>query len=64
MTVSFSGAVRHARRGVREYGILLAFLALFLALSFASPTFFTQGNMVNLLDQSAIVGVLACAATL
>lgn len=51
-------------RRVRDYGIVLSFLVLFGALSVVTRTFLTQQNMVNLLDQNAIFGILASAATL
>ena len=52
------------RRNVRDYGIVVAFLLLFIGLSLATRTFLTQQNLVNLLDQQAIFAVLACGATL
>jgi ribose transport system permease protein len=54
------------RRGiatVRDYGIVLAFLALFVTLTFASPAFFSSSNLLNILDQNAAVGIMACAGT-
>jgi ribose transport system permease protein len=60
----FSTAMGSARRGAREYSILAIFLVLFTTLSLASSTFLSQQNMVNLLDQAAIVGILTCGATL
>jgi ribose transport system permease protein len=61
---SFAAVLRRARGGAREYGIVVIFAVLFVALSFATATFMTRQNMVNLLDQTAIVGILTCAATL
>jgi ribose transport system permease protein len=49
---------------VRSYGIVLSFLALFIALSFASDVFLTQRNLLNILDQSAPVGIVACGVTI
>jgi ribose transport system permease protein len=48
----------------REYGIVGAFLVLFIVLSVASSTFFTKTNLLNLIDQQAAVGIIACAGTL
>ncbi|TEU10850.1 MAG: ABC transporter permease [Anaerolineales bacterium] len=48
---------------LREYGIILAFLAVFATLSFLTPAFFTVRNMLNVLDQSAQVGLVALGAT-
>ncbi len=54
-----------ARRfSMREYGVLLVFVALFIALSIASPTFIQPTNLANLLDQASTWGIVACGATL
>ena len=47
-----------------DYAVLLTFVILFVALSIASPAFLTTRNLFNILDQSAPVGIIACAATL
>ncbi|GAA3526113.1 ABC transporter permease [Nocardioides daeguensis] len=49
---------------VREYGIVVAFLAVFVFLSIRSEVFLTSGNLLNVLEQSAAVGIIACAGTL
>src|SRR4051812_13379230 len=49
---------------LRDYGIVLSFVALFVTLSFASPVFFTKVNLLNVVDQSAAVGLIACGGTL
>ncbi|TQI93923.1 ABC transporter permease [Amycolatopsis cihanbeyliensis] len=49
---------------LRDYGILLSLLAMVVALSLSTDTFLTAGNLVNLLDQAVVVGLLACGATL
>ncbi|MGH2614907.1 MAG: ABC transporter permease [Thermomicrobiales bacterium] len=49
---------------IRSYGIVLSFLALFVALSLASDVFLTQRNLLNILDQSAPVGIVACGVTI
>ena len=49
---------------LRNYGIVLSFLALFIGLSLASDKFLTKRNLLNVLDQSAPVGIIACGATL
>ena len=48
----------------RGYGVLAVFIALFLALSLSSSAFLTKINLLNILDQWAPVGIIACAATL
>lgn len=52
------------RIDVRSYGIVLSFLTLFVALSIASDKFLTQRNLLNILDQSAPVGIVACGVTI
>lgn len=48
----------------RAYGIVVAFVLLFVVLSIASPAFLTTTNLLNLLDQNAGVGIIACGGTL
>lgn len=59
-------ALRARLRGVdiRDYGIVIAFLALFIGLSFASSSFLQRQNMANILDQWAAFGLLACGETI
>lgn len=52
------------RIDVRSYGIVLSFLGLFIVLSLASDKFLTQRNLLNILDQSAPVGIVACGVTI
>ena len=49
---------------MRGYGIVLAFIALFVTLSVASRPFLTWGNLFNLLDQNAGVGIVAVGSTI
>jgi ribose transport system permease protein len=49
---------------LRDYGIPITVLIVFIFLSFASPTFLTTRNLLNVLDQSAIVGMVAVGGTL
>jgi ribose transport system permease protein len=48
---------------LRDYGILVALVAIVIALSVSTDTFLTRSNMINLLDQCAVVGLLAAGAT-
>jgi ribose transport system permease protein len=57
-----STAARPGAR-MRDYGILVAVVAIVVALSFSTSTFLTTGNLINLLDQCAVVGLLATGAT-
>ena len=61
-TVQTAGRSRNAGR-VRDYGIVFALVAIIVALSFSTTTFLTKGNLVNVLDQCAVVGLLAVGAT-
>jgi ribose transport system permease protein len=49
---------------IRDYGILVVFLTMFLFLTFKSPVFLTKDNLLNLLYNNAAVGIAACAVTL
>jgi ribose transport system permease protein len=49
---------------IRDYGIVASFVALFLTLTLASDVFLSQANMLNVLDQSAAVGLMAVGGTL
>ena len=49
---------------VRDYGIVVAFVALFVTLSVASDVFLTRDNMVNLAFQAAPIGIMACGGAL
>ena len=61
-----SGALARVRAlfDLRRGGILLPFLALFIVLSVTSGPFFTQVNLLNILDQQASTLIPAAAATL
>ena len=73
MTDVAAGAARAARRlerratiirGVRAAGIFVALALLWVGLALASPYFFTQQNILNILLQSSTVGILAAGVTL
>jgi ribose transport system permease protein len=49
---------------IRDFGIVLAFVAMVIGLSIATDTFFTDRNILNILDQSAPVGIITCAVTI
>jgi len=49
---------------VRDYGVVVAFVALFITLSVSSPVFLTSQNMKNLAFQTAPVGIIAVGGTL
>ena len=47
-----------------DYGVVITFVVLFIVLSVASDKFLTQRNLLNILDQSAPVGIVACGVTI
>jgi ribose transport system permease protein len=49
---------------VREYAIVIIFLALFLTLTVRADHFLTRVNLLNNLEAGAIYGIVACALTL
>jgi ribose transport system permease protein len=60
--------VRSFRRlqlsAVRDYGIVVAFVALFVTLALTSDVFLTRDNLVNLAFQAAPVGIMACGGAM
>ena len=49
---------------MRDYGIVVAFVALFITLALSSDVFLTRDNLVNLAFQAAPVGIMACGGAL
>jgi len=50
-------------RAVRDYAIVVCFIALFVTLTFASDVFLTKANLLNVLEQNAPAGIIAIALT-
>jgi len=48
---------------VRDYGVVIAFVALFVVLSLTSSAFFTWSNIKNLAFQTAPLGIIAIGGT-
>ncbi len=48
---------------IRRYGIVAVFLVLLVALIATSPQFRTFANLSNVLQQNAVIGIIACAMT-
>lgn len=63
-TPSPQGRRADRSRLVRDYGIVFSIAILVVLLSVSTDTFLTAGNMRNLVDQMAVVGIVACGATL
>jgi ribose transport system permease protein len=49
---------------MRDYGIVVVFVALFVVLSLSSPVFFSRVNLLNILDQWSATLIIAVAGTL
>ncbi|WP_432840209.1 ABC transporter permease [Dactylosporangium sp. CA-092794] len=62
-TVQAAGTLSRRASRLRDYGILVALVAIVIALSVSTDTFLTTSNLINLLDQCAVVGLLATGAT-
>lgn len=67
-TVSSAAAVRNwvgrfRLSMVRDYAIIVSFAALFITLSLTSDVFLTKTNLLNILDQSTALGIVACGGT-
>ena len=48
---------------LRSYGIVFAFILLFTTFSLISPAFLSLRNLHNIIDQTAEIGIIACAMT-
>ena len=47
----------------RRQGVLIAFIALIAVLFAATPTFGTYQNLINVLQQNSVIGIIACGMT-
>lgn len=52
------------RKFFQTYGLFVTFIVLFIALSIGSPAFRNPQNLMNLLQQNAVNGIIACGMTL
>lgn len=55
--------VGHRASRFRDYGIVMALIAIVLALWLSTRTFMTSSNLINVLDQCSVLGLLAIGAT-
>ena len=51
------------RFNFREYGVLIGFIFLCIVISFLTPNFISVGNVLNLMRQCSIVGIIAMGMT-
>jgi inositol transport system permease protein len=47
-----------------RYGMLLILIGLIILMSILSPTFFTTGNILNIIRQMSVVGIVAIGVTM
>ncbi len=65
VTASAAGSGRDKVQALAtQYGIVIAFVVLCVALTFLNKYFLTTGNVVNILQQTSINGILALGMTL
>ena len=48
---------------LKKYGVLIAFLFLSIVISIITPNFLTYANILNIIRQSTIIGVMAIGTT-
>lgn len=48
---------------LREYGVVIGFLVLCIAITIATPAFASHKNILNLLRQSSIIGIISAGMT-
>ncbi|HZG60972.1 MAG TPA: ABC transporter permease [Anoxybacillus sp.] len=51
-------------RILNRYGMLFILIALIILMSILSPTFFTTGNLLNIVRQMSVVGIVAIGVTI
>lgn len=53
----------YVREMAKRYGLLISFFVLSLCISFLTPNFLSAKNLMNILRQSTIVGIMAIGTT-
>ena len=51
------------KNSLRDYGILIVFVALCIIVGIAAPGFFRGRNLMNVLRQNSVIGIIAAGAT-
>ncbi len=59
-----TGQRRSIKTWLLDYGIVIAFVVLFMFLTFRAEAFLTVRNQLNILDQAHQIGLLAIASTI
>lgn len=62
MASKFAG--KFGLRSLADYGIIFAFVALFVIPAISSPAFLSPQNLHNIVDQAAHIGIVAIAMTI
>lgn len=52
-----------AVEAARDFGIYFVFLVVFFGMCIVEPKFRTEGNLINLLRQNSVIGIIACGMT-
>lgn len=52
------------RKFIDKYGILMGLIILIAIMAFASPVFFTANNLLNILKQVSVIGIVSMGMTL
>ena len=51
------------RKILKKYGLMISFIVLSIVISFVTPNFLTSRNIMNMLRQSSIIGIIAIGTT-
>lgn len=62
--VSISASAASFRQALSRHALLLIFVLLVGVLAFSSPSFRTTANLVNIIEQQSIIGIVACGMLL
>lgn len=62
--ITQDGRLAAARHAAPRYGMVIACLLLFVVLLIVSPDFRATGNLVNILQQNSLMGIVACGMLL
>ncbi len=60
---SRQSSTQRVLEAARDYGIYFVFLVVFVGMSIVEPKFRSEGNLINLLRQNAVIGIMACGMT-
>jgi len=55
--------INKIKQGLQKYGIIIIFFFVFLIISISTPHFLTKRNIINILRQVSMVGIIGCGMT-